>query len=167
MRRVLVFAMLVCVGSAVGCGGGPTSPSSLSSTSTSKSSSIPSVDGNYSGSITITYSSIGGSVTCPASTTVTQVGATVTIGALTPSGACASAGVSPPLGSFTIDNTGSLGSTTTNNVSDPSCNGAFNTTISGAFSGATLQFSFVFTAVSGGCLSDPGNFTISGTLTKQ
>lgn len=164
MRRVLVFAMLVCAGAAIGCGGGPTSPSSLSSASTSASSSV---DGNYSGSITFTYSSLGGSVTCPASTSVTQVGTTVTIGAITPSGACASFGASPPLGSFTIDNTGSLGTTTTNNVTSASCNGAFNTTLTGGFSGSTLQFSFVFTAVSGGCLSDPGNFTLSGTLTKQ
>lgn len=167
MRRVLVFAMLVCVGSAVGCGSSPTSPSTFSSSTANSSSSSQSLAGNYVGSITITYATVGGSVTCPASTSVTQVGSTVTIGAITPSGACEGVGATPALGSFTIDNTGSLGTLTATNVPDSSCNGAFNQTITGGFSGTTLQFSFVFTAVSGGCLSNPGSFTISGTLTQQ
>ena len=160
MRRVLVSGLLVCVGLFVaGCGGGsPTAPSTPT---------YPSVAGNYSGTMTFTFPSLGTRVDCPATTSITQSGATVTIGAITPSGSCASLGASPPLGSLTIDVSGSLGTQTVSNFSEPSCNGTYNATLSGGFSGSTLQFSFVYTAVSGGCLTNPGNFTLSATLTKH
>lgn len=161
MRHVLVSAMLACVGLFfAGCGGGssPTAPSTPT---------YPSVAGNYSGTITFTFSTLGGAVTCPATTSVTQAGASVTIGALLPSGTCASLGASPSLGTFTIDTNGSIGTLTASNVSTPSCNGTYNGTVSGGFSGSILTFSLVNTAVSGGCVTSPGNFTLSGTLTKQ
>lgn len=153
-------AMVVCLG-LMGCGGGsPTNPSPAVPT-------YPSVAGNYAGSMTFTFSTLGGSLICPVSTSVTQTGASVTIGALTPSGTCANLGPSPGLGTFTMTTTGSLGTTTLNGLPNAACTGGYNATFTGAFSGSTFQFSFAYTATSGDCLTQPGNFTLSGTLTKQ
>lgn len=161
MRHVLVSAALACVGLFfVGCGGGssPTAPSTPT---------YPSVAGNYSGTMTFTFSTLGGSITCPVSTSVSQNGASVTIGAITASGACASAGSLPSLGTFTMTTSGSLGSTTLSNVPGGSCNGTYNTIFTASFSGPTLQFSFAFSGATGDCATQPGNFTLNGTLTKQ
>lgn len=164
MRHVLVSAMLACVALFVaGCGGGssPTAPS------TPTGPTYPSVAGNYSGTMTFTFSTLGGSVTCPVSTTVSQTGASVTIGTITASGTCASFGTLPSLGTFTITSSGSLGTTTVNNVPGGSCNGSYSTTFTSGFSGSTLQFTFAFSGATGDCATSPGNFTLTGTLTKQ
>jgi hypothetical protein len=154
---VLLAAMPVC--SLSGCGGSntPTTPSPPQ---------YPAVAGNYSGTATFNLITLGASLNCPASTTVTQSGASVTLAALALSGSCASLG-SLPLGSFTISTTGALVPLSQNNVPIADCNGTYNATASGGFSGSTLQFAFAFTAVSGGCVGQPGNFNFSGTLTKQ
>ena len=153
--RVLA-AVLGCV-SLSGCGGG--------STPTTPSPQYPAVAGNYSGAAKITLNKLGGSLDCPASTTVTQSGASVTLAPLTLTGACAGVG-SVPLGRFALSTTGAL-ALSQNNVPIADCNGAYNATADGGFSGSTLQFSLALTAVSGGCVSQPGNFSFSGTLTKQ
>lgn len=121
----------------------------------------PNVAGNYSGTITITSSLLGQSITCPATMSVTQSGVNVTLSPVTLSGACTTAFPTLPLGSTTIDDTGSLGSLSENNLFVTSCNGAYNVTGSGGFFNQSLQFSIVYTAVSGGCLTDPGSFSFS------
>jgi hypothetical protein len=163
MRRVLVVALvLALVGAALafaGCG---------SSNDAAPTPAIPNVTGNYSGTITITYQLIGQSITCPASTSVTQSGANVTLAPLTIGGQCATVGfTSLPAGDFTITNTGSLGTQNVNNIYIPSCNGYYNASASGGFFGSTLQFTFIYTVASGqACLTQLGNFTFAGTLSR-
>src|SRR5262245_31189093 len=89
------------------------------------SSPYPNVAGRYSGTVTITYTSLGQSLTCPATTTTTQSGANVTIAPITLSGACSSVSPSLPFGDVTISTTGSLGNATVNNIAVASCGGAY------------------------------------------
>lgn len=156
MRLIRFGALAVACALVAQCGSSPTSPSSQ----------YPSVAGNYAGSVTIGVPALGGSLTCPASTSVTQSGASVTVAPIALAGSCASIG-SLPVGDGTITTTGSLGSLTLNDVVVASCNGSYNAVASGGFFGSSLQFSIVYTAISGGCLTDPGNITFSGTLGKQ
>jgi hypothetical protein len=143
----------------VGCG------SSGSPVAASPASPYPSVAGNYSGSVLFSYVSLGRSLTCPATTTVNQSGASVTFAPLILSGSCASLG-SLPLGDQTVTTTGSLGSASQDNLFVASCNGYYNGFASGGFFGATFQFSLVYSVVSGGCVSQLGNFTVTGTLSR-
>ena len=152
VKRACVV-LLVIVASA--CGSSPTAPASP----------YPSVAGNYSGSVLFSFISLGTSLTCPATTTVNQSGASVTFAPLTFSGSCASLG-SLPFGDQTITTTGSLGSASQNNLFVASCNGYYNAVVSGGFFGTTFQFSMFYTAVSGGCVSQLGNFSITGTLSR-
>jgi hypothetical protein len=62
---------------------------------------------------------------------------------------------------------GSLGSATVNNMYMASCNGYYNASASGGFFGSTLQFSLAYVVQSGGCVSQLGNFTITGNLTRS
>ena len=156
MRRVLMSAPLVCAGLLAGCGGGrsPINPSP---------SSYPAVAGTYAGTVTLT--SPLGSVVCPASTIVTQSAATVQIGQLT--SACASLdGLLLAPDNFTMTTTGALGTLHVNGF-DPVCNGTYDWTATGAFSGSTLQFSSVVTPVSGGCVTSLGSSSLNGTMTRQ
>jgi hypothetical protein len=159
MKTRIAFPLLIagCVGIATACGDG-SSPSS-------PSSSYPNVAGNYSGSTVLSYPSLGTSVTCPTTTTVTQSGANVSIAPLTFSGACASLGALPA-GDFTMTTTGSLGSATATNIPLAFCNGSYNGSASGGFFGSTFQFSLVYTAVSGGCVTQLGNFSVTANLSK-
>ena len=70
------------------------------------SNRIPSVAANYSGTTSITFPELGQFVTCPTTASVTQSGSTVTIASLEVRGECGT--VSIPVGSITIDATGSL-----------------------------------------------------------
>ena len=45
-------------------------------------------------------------------------------------------------------------------------NRRYNATASSGFAGSTLQFSLNYVAVSGLCVAQFGNFTVSGTLNK-
>jgi hypothetical protein len=128
--------------------------------------SYPMVAGNYSGSITITYQLLAASLNCPATTTITQSGANVSIAPLAMTGPCTNVFPSLPMGDMTINTSGSLGSATVNNISVASCNGSYNAAASGGFFGSSLQFSLAYTAASGGCVNQVGNFTIAGTLTR-
>ena len=148
LAKILVVA---CAFPFVGCGSNSTGPSS----------GFPDVAGNYSGTVTLTLSLIGESLTCPATVSVTQSGANVTFSPATFSGACTTVFPTLPLGSTTIDSTGSLGSLTENNLFVASCNGNYNVTGSGGFFNQTLQISIIYTAVSGGCASQLGNFSFA------
>jgi len=150
VRQLAAVLVVACVFPFGGC-----------SSSTAPSSGPPNVAGNYSGTVTITFSLFGQSLTCPATMSVTQSGANVTFSAVTLSGACTSIFPTLPLGNTTIDNTGSLGSLTENNIAVPSCNGTYDATASGGFSNRTLQISIVYTAESGGCVSQVGNFSFA------
>ena len=90
-------------------------------------------------------------------------GANVTFSPLSLTGACVSEIPSVPLGDATISTTGSIGNTNQSNISVPSC-GFYNATASGGFFGRSFQFSVLYTVVSASCLSNPGNFSFSGTL---
>jgi hypothetical protein len=151
LRRLAVSILVACVVPIVGCG----------SSSTGPSSGPPDVAGNYSGTVTITFSLIGQTLTCPATLSVTQSGANVNISPATFSGACTNFFPTLPIGSSTIDGTGSLGSLTENNLFVASCNGDYNASASGGFFNRTLQISVVYTAVSGGCVNQVGNFSFT------
>jgi len=159
MRSVLI--LVAALGLCAACGGNDSSPMAPTPTT-------PNVVGNYSGNITITYQLIGRSISCPASTTVTQSGSNVTLSPMQVGGVCPSAGLtSIPGGDFTITNTGSMGSQSVNNIFIPACNGYYNATASGGFFANTLQFTFLYTVASGQtCLSQLGNFTFAGTLSR-
>lgn len=156
IRRALPLTV-VLMAHAAACGRGNTAPTPA----------IPNVTGNYSGTVTITYQLTGGQISCPATTSVTQSGANVTLAPLTMAGACPSAGLSSfPVGDFTITNTGSLGTQSGTNLFVASCNGFYSYSASGGFFGSTLQFTFIYTATSGGCVSQVGNFTFAGNLSR-
>jgi hypothetical protein len=136
-------------------------------TTTAPTPAVPNVAGSYSGSVTVTYHSILQSITCPATTTVTQSGTTVTMAPLMLGGQCQTIGVtSVTVGTFTISSTGSLDTRTVANVSLPSC-GSYSTSATGAFSGSTLQLTIDYTAITPSCIDQVGNFTYAGTLTKS
>jgi hypothetical protein len=154
LRLVFVGVLAIAV-SACGSSDSPTAPSSP----------YPPVAGNYAGTVTFNYSTLGVSLNCPATTTVTQSGGDVSLSPMSLGGACASSAPSMPLGDFSISTTGSMGSASQNNVSLPSC-GFYNATASGGFFGSSFQFSLVYIAVSTSCQRNPGNFSISGTLSR-
>jgi len=60
---------------------------------------------------------------------------------------------------------GSLGSATQSLFLE-SCSGFYDVTLSGGFSGNTLQFSLVYTAKSGGCVTQLGDITYRGNLSR-
>jgi hypothetical protein len=134
-----------------------------SSATAPTASGPPNVAGSYSGTITVTTTR-SAALACPAQVTVAQNGANVTLAPLVFTGACASIG-SFPLGDATISNTDSLGSAT-QSLFFESCSGFYDVTLSGGFSGNTLQFSLLYTAKSGGCVTQLGDISYSGNLSK-
>lgn len=118
--------------------------------------SIPQVAGSYVGTVTITYPQFGVTISCPASTTVVQTGAALSIAPLAVSGACGNTSV--PMGNVDIDSNGSIGNDT-GTINEPSC-GVYSYSASGGFFGR--QFQFAMTASSSTCVV----FSMSGTLTR-
>lgn len=151
------FSLLACCLGVSSCG-------SDSGSTSAPTSTTPNVAGNYSGTVAITLTSAGQSINCPASMTVNQSGANITMSPLSLGGACQSSLPSIPMGSTTVSNTGSIGNATQTNVSVPSC-GFYNTNASGGFFGNSFQFSVFYTAVSPACQALIGNFSFTGTLT--
>src|SRR4051794_13962875 len=95
-----VAALIAAVLLVAGCGGSPTSPEA----------GPPSVAGNYSGTTTFNYPTLGQSFSCSSSTAVTQSGSVVNIAPIQMSGNSTCNGLgSLPLSAGTIDDTGSLG----------------------------------------------------------
>jgi hypothetical protein len=125
-------------------------------------STIPNVAGNYTGTTNIVIPQLLFNFTCPATPSVTQTGANVTLSPVPMSGACANNFPTRPGSSFTIDTTGSLGPATENGIPFAACNGTYTATASGGFVGNTLEISLVYTAASGGCAGQlASSFSIS------
>lgn len=137
--------------SAIACGSSsPTTPTPVAPT-------VPQVAGSYAGTITITYPEINRTLSCPATTSVTQSGSSVNIAPLALSGLCA--GLSIPFGGDAIDATGNFTSSPTGTYSDPSC-GSYSYVSSGGFFGRELRLSM--TAISSTCL----DLNFSANLTR-
>jgi hypothetical protein len=145
MRRTALCMILALAISA--CGG--KSPSEPTET-------IPRVSGAYSGSATFTYPELQATVTCPASTTVTQSGSTVSVAPLVLTGQCGT--MSLPLGQVTIDATGAIQGES-GNYTEPTC-GVYNYTASGGF--FTREFRLSVAATSSTCY----NFNFTALLSR-
>lgn len=145
MRVCVLLAGLL----AVSCGGGsPTAPTP----------SIPTVSGSYAGSSTTTFPELQVTVTCPASTTITQSGSTVSIAPVILKGQCGD--LSVPVGQVTIDTTGAIdGGSARGTYNEPSC-GIYSYTASGGFFGRELRVSV--SATSSTCF----NFNFTAVLTR-
>lgn len=144
-RSLLVLAIAVTT---AGCGGSSTGPSAR----------IPSVNGSYSGTVTLAYPELQRSLTCPASTTVTQSGSTVNIAPILLGGQCG--GLSIPIGQGSIDSTGALdGGSGSGTYTEASC-GVYSYTVSGGFFGREFRASATYTSRT--CY----NFNFTMTLTR-
>lgn len=132
-RSCSALVVAVAIASA-GCGGSSTGPSNR----------IPSVNGAYSGTVTVVYPELQRSVTCPASTTVTQSGSTVNIAPIVLAGQCG--GISIPIGQTTIDSTGAVdGGSGSGTYNEPSC-GVYSYSFSGGFFGREFRASANYTS---------------------
>jgi hypothetical protein len=145
MRRALPVVASLLVMAACG-GSSPTAPR------------FPAVNGSYAGTISVAYPELGQSVTCPATTNVTQTGANVSVAPIILAGACA--GLSIPIGNITIDQNGSFGNIANYTFFEPSCGGNYTASGSGGFFGRQLQFSL--NAVSSVCW----NINMTANLTR-
>jgi hypothetical protein len=148
-KSMLVLPMLVGLAA---CGGGSNGVTG------SSGSSMPQVGGSYSGTMTLVYPELAGSMSCPASTAVTQSGSTVNMAPIIATGQCA--GISFPLGTMSIDSTGAIdGGSGSGSYVDPSC-GAYSYTASGGFFGREFRLSM--NAVSATCY----NYTLTWVLSR-
>ena len=129
----------------------PTAPSPPTPT-------FPQVSGNYSGSITFSYPEVPLTLTCPATTVITQSGSSVSIAPLLLSGDCAGVLDSLPLGTVTIDINGAITDDGMNTYTED-C-GTYNATGSGGFFGRELRFSLVATSTT--C----ENFNLTAVLSR-
>jgi hypothetical protein len=148
---IAVLAVLV-VGLTTACGGGggvsgPSAPS------------IPTVSGNYSGNVNVVLPEVPASMTCPATTSVTQSGNTINVAPIIMGGQCG--GASIPLGQAHIDNTGAIdGGSGSGAYYDSSCGGTYNYTASGGFFGRDLRLTVNATSTT--CL----NINMTMVLTR-
>lgn len=149
MPKVTTLAFVLAILSA-SCGG--------SGSPVSPGPSYPSVGGNYSGPVTFTFPEAQLTVNCQASTSVTQSGASVSIAPIVLTGQYCT-GLTVPVGSMTIDTTGSFGTAISGTYNEPTC-GTYTYSASGGFFGRELRMSM--TATSATCL----NMNISITLTR-
>lgn len=124
------------------------------------SNTIPNVTGSYSGTTTFKWPELGFTVTCQATTNVTQTsGGNVSIAPLIlRPGTPECQGMSIPVGDMQIDATGSLGSAQTT-IYEPTCGGNYNVVASGGFYGRSLQASLVYT--SGTCYNMTATINVS------
>jgi hypothetical protein len=133
---LLLLSLAACGGSS------PTAPS------------IPQVAGNYGGTVTFTFPGVG-TVSCVATTSVTQSGSEVNVAPIAMGSPC---NLSIPVGTATIDATGAFQGSTSGTV--PETCGVYNMVGSGGFFGNQLQFSII--ASSNTCV----NFTFAATLNR-
>lgn len=146
MRRIFVVTTIIAT---VACGGdSPTAPTPT----------IPQVSGSYTGTITVNLPEVPVSRSCPANTSVTQSGSTVSIAPIILGGTCGN--ISLPLGQVTIDTTGAITGQNTGTFFEPSCGGNYTYSASGGFFGRELRLSM--TATSAVCL----NFNFTAVLTR-
>jgi hypothetical protein len=152
MHRFISLIGVVCLVAGCGGGGNPTGPSN----------SIPNVVGTYNGSVTVAFPEVPVSIVCPANTTVTQSGTTVSIAPIILRGECNN--LSIPIGQITIDNTGAFtgggGFTFTDTCPGTTITGTYTGSASGGFFGRELRISM--NATSTRCL----NFNFTATLTR-
>lgn len=143
-RPLFLLAVL-----ALGACGGSSSPAAPTPT-------YPQVAGSYSGTIAIAFPEIPTSVSCFASTAVTQSGSSVNIAPIVLGSSCAN--MSIPMGPQTIDTTGAITGSQTGTFPD-TC-GTYTYTASGGFFGRELRLSI--TATSRTCY----NFNFTAVLTR-
>ena len=153
MRRL--FALLPVLALTAACGGGNdiTGPT----VNSTPSSRVPSVAGNYFGTTSISFPELARSVSCSTTTTVSQSGSSVNLAPLQMGGGCGVTSI--PLGSATIDASGSIGNES-GSYNEPSC-GLYTYSVSGGFFGRDLRISMI--ANSRTCY----NMNITINLTKQ
>lgn len=144
MRQILV---ILTIGATLACG---------SSSPTSPTPSAPQVAGNYTGGVTISYPSLGRTVTCQAATTINQQGFNLSIAPMILTGVCGT--ISIPIGDTTIDANGSIGQGS-GSFSEPSC-GIYSFVGSGGFFGREFRLSAIYTSQT----CPP--FTITGVLLR-
>jgi hypothetical protein len=82
-------------------------------------------------------------MTCTASTTVTQSGATINVAPIVLGAACA--GLEVPVGQVLIDDEGTIPATVSGTFTNPDC-GMYTYTVSGGFDGQALELSAVLTS---------------------
>jgi hypothetical protein len=146
--RLSLIAVAISLGT-LGCGGSSSAPTSTH---------IPAVNGSYSGNATYNFPELQQSLSCPATTVVTQNGGTVSIAPMVLRGECDN--LSIPMGQMTIDTTGAIdGGSAQGTFNEPTC-GTYNATISGGFFGRELRISM--TATSSTCY----NFTFTSVLSR-
>ena len=121
------------------------------------SPNIPSVTGRYAGNATLASPELDKRVTCPASTSVTQSGKTVSIAAIVLTGECGS--ISIPVGQVTIDATGAIDGRASGSFNEPGC-GTYDYVGTGGF--IDREFRISMSATSSSCY--PFNFT--GVLSR-
>jgi len=102
---------------------------------------IPTVAGNYAGTITLAFPDKGTSMTCSATTSATQSGSTVNITPIVLGGLCN--GINIPIGTVIIDDTGDIPATVSGSTTNPDC-GTYNYTVIGGFDGTDLELSATF-----------------------
>ena len=144
MRQILA---VLTISATIACGSSPTTPTPTT----------PQVAGNYAGTITLVRPEVNNSLTCPATTSVTQVGNAVNIAPMLLSGVCGN--LSIPFGAAMIDSTGALTGPNTGIFNEPTC-GSYSYAASGGFFGRELRLSM--SATSATCL----NFNFTANLTR-
>ena len=153
IRQHIIVVLALCITAACGDGNSsPTAPSPMQPT-------FPQVSGNYAGTISFTFPELGQSLSCPATTVVTQAGNSVSIAPILLGGGCAGIIDSLPVGTVTITQNGSFEEDESESFTDPSC-GVYTGTGSGGFFGRELRFSL--TATSSTCY----NFTVTAVLSR-
>ena len=130
MRKLVFLALVTLVAGACGDNAG-----------TAPTPQIPNVSGNYSGTTRMVLPELNSSVTCPTTTSVSQSGSNISVAPLVMAGECG--GMSIPLGSTTIDATGSLGQSS--GTHREAC-GLYNWAASGGFFGRELRLSMTATS---------------------
>lgn len=146
MKKLLALLLPLCF---IACGGD-------GNNLTGPTSTIPNVAGNYAGTLSVSFPEVGRSASCRATTSVTQGGGgSINIAPIQLGGDCGLTSI--PVGSATIDSTGSLGSDS--GTTRESC-GLYTYNSSGGFFGRDLRLSIFY--VSTTCL----NMNITITLTR-
>jgi large exoprotein involved in heme utilization and adhesion len=146
MRRSGLCVIVTLMVSACG-GDSPSAPSP----------DIPSVIGRYAGNATLAAPELDKRVTCPASTSVTQSGKTVSIAPIVLTGECGR--ITIPVGQVTIDATGAIDGSASGSFNEPGC-GTYDYVGTGGF--FDREFRISIAATSSSC----NHFNFTGVLSR-